>query len=240
MSSLSILFSEWHTAIVKEASATGKPRLLLSAGVYFSSNFFLSETPRTYPGDAIKHYVDFVNPMCYDYHGAWDTSVTGAQALLYDKSSNLSTSYGISSWIRNGVPAKKLVMGLPMYGRTWQLKDPNEHGIGAPAVGIGPGNDGLMIYSDIVDLIWQTMPVWCMMRRQYRHIHMRGRIGLGTMDPHRLPTRLSLPRLRVLVGISSGLLDLTRTGHSQEQSFTNSIYVVYEFVAASLAWDGKI
>ncbi|XP_059635884.1 class V chitinase CHIT5a-like [Cornus florida] len=151
MSNMAILFSEWRSAIDKEALASGSPRLLLSAAVYFASNFFLSNVPRTYPGDAIDKYADFVSPMCYDYHGAWDTSVTGAQALLYDKSSNLSTSYGISSWIKNGVAPEKLVMGLPMYGRTWKLKDPNEHGIGAPAVGAGPGFQGVMVYSDIVD-----------------------------------------------------------------------------------------
>ncbi|KAI8020455.1 Class V chitinase CHIT5 [Camellia lanceoleosa] len=62
--------------------------------------------------------------MCYDYHGSWDTSVTGAQALLFNKSGNVSTSYGILTWVENGVPPEKLVMGPPMYGRTWKLKDP--------------------------------------------------------------------------------------------------------------------
>ncbi|GMP35613.1 hypothetical protein CsSME_00007988 [Camellia sinensis var. sinensis] len=42
-------------------------------------------------------------------------------------------------------------MGLPMYGRTWKLKDPNQNGIGAPTNGTGPGYLGVMKYSDIVD-----------------------------------------------------------------------------------------
>ncbi|CAL5328059.1 unnamed protein product [Camellia sinensis] len=151
MTRFSMLFYEWRTATNKESLASGKPRLLLSAAVYFASNFFLAKIPRTYPGGAIKNFLDFVNPMCYDYHGSWDTSVTGAQALLFDKSSNVSTSYGISTWVENGVPPEKLVMGLPMYGRTWKLKDPNQNGIGAPANGTGPGYLGVMKYSDIVD-----------------------------------------------------------------------------------------
>lgn len=82
--------------------------------------------------------------MRYDYHGSWDTSVTGAHALLYNKASNVSTNYGILSWIEAGVPPEKLVMGLLPYGRTWELKDPNKHGIGDPAVGVGPTDDGVM------------------------------------------------------------------------------------------------
>ncbi|XP_028101939.1 class V chitinase CHIT5-like [Camellia sinensis] len=42
-------------------------------------------------------------------------------------------------------------MGLPMYGRTWKLKDPNQNGMGAPANGTGPGYLRVMKYSDIVD-----------------------------------------------------------------------------------------
>lgn len=151
MSNLSQLFSEWRAVIELDSLLSGKPRLLLSAAVYFAPKFFLAEVPRTYPVDAIQTYVDFVSPMCYDYHGSWETSVTGEHALLYDKASNISTSFGISSWIEIGVPPEKLVMGLPMYGRTWKLKDPNEHGIGAPAVGTGPGNLGILSYAQIVD-----------------------------------------------------------------------------------------
>ncbi|MFS7935288.1 putative chitinase [Helianthus anomalus] len=40
-------------------------------------------------------------------------------------------------------------MGLPLYGRTWKLKNPSVHGIGAPAVGLGPGNEGAMLYSEV-------------------------------------------------------------------------------------------
>lgn len=150
MTNLAILFKEWRAAVDQESLATGKPRILLSASVYFSSNFFLTDPPRTYPGTSIRKYVDSINPMCFDYHGSWNTTVTGEHALVYDTSSNVSTSYGISSWRKNGVPPLKLVMGIPMYGRTWQLKDSNDHGIGAPAIGTGPGG-GTMFYKDIAD-----------------------------------------------------------------------------------------
>ncbi|KAE8710473.1 acidic mammalian chitinase-like [Hibiscus syriacus] len=110
MSNLSILFKECRKAVESEAADSGKPPLLLSAAVFFASWFFI-DTPRAYPAEAIAKYRDFVNPMCFDYHGSWDTSVTGEHALLYDKTSNISTISGISSWIDAGVPPRKLVMG---------------------------------------------------------------------------------------------------------------------------------
>lgn len=145
---LSSLFKEWRQAIEAE-SYTGRPPLGLSAAVYYASS--ISSPPRSYPVAAINEFVDFVSAMCFDYYGKWTPSATGAQALLFDKKSNFSTNFGITSWIEAGVAPEKLVMGLPVYGRTWKLKDACQHGIGAPADGVGPGNEGVMIYSDILD-----------------------------------------------------------------------------------------
>ncbi|CAI9095311.1 OLC1v1031232C1 [Oldenlandia corymbosa var. corymbosa] len=150
MTNLASLFREWRRALEKESQVSGKPRLLISAAVYFAAELHLAQISYSYPSGSIEEYVDSINPMCFDYHGGWNTSVTGAHALLYDKSSNVSTSYGISSWKNNGVPSKKLIMGMPMYGRTWKLKNSRNHGIGAPAKGVGPGNGGIMQYKDIV------------------------------------------------------------------------------------------
>ncbi|KAL5774860.1 hypothetical protein ACOSP7_012417 [Xanthoceras sorbifolium] len=151
MSNLALLFKEWRQAIELESKSYGNPQLVLSAAVYFAPDFFLADVPILYPGVAIRSYVDFVNQRCFDYHGSWETSFTGEHALVYDNSSRLSTSYGVDSWAFHGVYVEKLVMGLPLYGRTWKLKDPKQNGIGAPAVGVGPGNNGIIMYKDIED-----------------------------------------------------------------------------------------
>ncbi|KAH7861894.1 hypothetical protein Vadar_032301 [Vaccinium darrowii] len=117
--------------------------------MYFSVEFFLGPVVRTFPVASISKNLDWVNAMCYDYHGSWDTSATGAPAALFDPKSNISTSYGLQSWINAGLPRSKLVMGLPLYGRTWKLKDPKLNGIGAPGVGLGPGDEGTMTYSQV-------------------------------------------------------------------------------------------
>lgn len=149
MANLGLLFRQWRKALNHEAGTSGNPRLLLTSAVYYASKFTTIGEHRSYPADAIKNYVDWVSPMCFNYHGSWE-NFTGMPAALYDPSGNLSNSYGIGSWIQVGVPPEKLVMGLPLYGRTWRLKDPTVHGIGAPALGVGPGA-GILTYSQIVD-----------------------------------------------------------------------------------------
>lgn len=148
MSNLALLYQQWQKAIIAEAKICGKPRLLLTSAVYYASKF-VSDEPRSYPADAIRKYVDWVSPMCFDFHGSWE-NFTGAHSALYDRNSNFSTSFGIGSWIQSGVPPEKIVLGLPLYGKTWNLRDPNVNGIGGPAVGVGPG-DGILSYNQIVE-----------------------------------------------------------------------------------------
>ncbi|XP_030546683.1 class V chitinase CHIT5b-like [Rhodamnia argentea] len=148
MDDLAHLLREWRLVITEEARATKQPPLLLTAAVYFASDFFLDPVYRMYPVADIRENLDWINAMCYDYHGAWDTSATGAQAAFFDPKSNLSSIHGLNSWLWAGMPRKQIVMGLPLYARTWELKDPNVTEIGAPAVKPGPGG-GLLTYSEV-------------------------------------------------------------------------------------------
>ncbi|KAF6137875.1 hypothetical protein GIB67_014004 [Kingdonia uniflora] len=151
MQDLGELFVEWRAALKKEATDTCRPPLLLTAAVYFASDFFLAEVHRAYHVPSIKKNLDWINVMCYDYRGSWDTSSTGAHAALFDPASLVSTSDGLKSWIEAGVPRKMLVMGLPLYGHTWQLESHHIHGVGAPAVGVGPGINAQMTFSEVMD-----------------------------------------------------------------------------------------
>jgi len=160
MENLGTLFAEWRHAIDLEATASGRPRILLTAAVYFAQYFFLRGEKRAYPATSIARNLDWVNVMCYDYHGSWDISATGAHAALYDPSSNISTSFGIGSWLHSGVTPDNIVMGMPLYGRSWILKSLEETGIGAPAVAAGPKQNlssetGVMFFSEIREFIRQ-------------------------------------------------------------------------------------
>ncbi|KAF5469596.1 hypothetical protein F2P56_013658 [Juglans regia] len=156
MNDFALLLKEWRQAIRKEARMIKTSPLLLTAAVYYSAEFLMYGSRRSYPAAAVRINLDWVNVMCYDYHGSWDTSATGAHAALFDPKTNLSSVYGIKSWLKAGVPGFKLVMGLPLYGKTWKLKDPNLHEVGSTAVGVGPGDEGVLTYAQVVEFNRRT------------------------------------------------------------------------------------
>ncbi|CAI0415296.1 unnamed protein product [Linum tenue] len=141
------LLKQCRQTLALEAAVMGKPRLLLTGAVYYSARMENSGPARTYPGPEMNKYMDWVNPMTYDYHGSWE-NFTGPNAALFDPNGKLSTEYGIGSWLEAGVSAQKLVMGLPLYGRTWVLEDPSDHGIGSKALAPGPG-EGVLGYDAV-------------------------------------------------------------------------------------------
>jgi chitinase len=74
--------------------------------------------------------------MTYDFHGAWD-SQTGFLANLY--ASDISVDSVMKYYLREGVPANKLVVGMPFYGRGWTGVLNQNHGLFQPATGAAPG-----------------------------------------------------------------------------------------------------
>ncbi|CAN0855082.1 Class V chitinase CHIT5 [Linum grandiflorum] len=147
MRNYAVLLRECRAAVNLESLLTGRAPLLLTSAVYYASKIENSGEIRVYPGRAMDRYLDWVNPMTYDYNGAW-TNITGPNAALFDNVGKLSTVYGIQSWMDAGVSSRKLVLGLPLYGRTWMLEDANVNGIGSKAVAAGPGG-GSLGYDDV-------------------------------------------------------------------------------------------
>ncbi|KAI3862959.1 hypothetical protein MKX03_005342 [Papaver bracteatum] len=153
---LSLLLAEWRTAVDMEAGEGTK--LLITMAVFFTPDLtFLDQNPRMYPGGDIQGYVDFINVMTYDYYSASTVSSpdkTRAFAAVVNPA-NLprSTSEGLASWLLQGVSPEKLIIGLPLYARTWRLKNSNDNGIGAPANGVGPGDGGILAYHQVVDFL---------------------------------------------------------------------------------------
>jgi chitinase len=84
--------------------------------------------------------LDHINLMGYDYAGAFgpSSSYTGHQANLFPnpnnpKSTLFSTDAAIKAYLDGGVPARKLVLGMPIYGRGFLGTD----GLGTSFNGIG-------------------------------------------------------------------------------------------------------
>lgn len=73
----------------------------------------------------IASYVDYINIMSYDMHGAWDKH-TDSQAPwdidpnspFYNQPSSFTIKSSIQAYRDFGVPASQLVLGMPAYGRS--------------------------------------------------------------------------------------------------------------------------
>ncbi|GAA5825749.1 hypothetical protein JCM11251_000358 [Rhodosporidiobolus azoricus] len=87
----------------------------------------------------MDQYLSFWNLMAYDYSGSWD-QIAQHQANIFGSSpSAMSTDRAIRMFTdpaRGGVPPHKLVLGIPLYGRSFL----NTDGPGAPFQGVGPGS----------------------------------------------------------------------------------------------------
>ncbi len=92
----------------------GKQYLLTiagGAGSWYLNNIELSN---------LQQYLDYANLMTYDIHGIWD-GYTDFNAPLHNNSDTSpqykwSVEASVNAWLNAGIPANKLVVGIPFYG----------------------------------------------------------------------------------------------------------------------------
>lgn len=104
----------------------------------------------SYDIPSLQMYNDYLLLMAFDYHGPWEP-FAGHVAPLYGSSKDvahgdvghvLNVNYSVSYYINggpipggSGVDPAKLVVGVPLYGKGFNLSDPTQHDLYAPVTG---------------------------------------------------------------------------------------------------------
>ena len=110
-----------------------------------------------FDGPALGQIADFITVPTYDFHGSWER-VTGHTAPLQGSGESDSVEASMNYWIRQGIPAAKLLVGIPFYGQSFTLASPavnrDQAAIGVQARGAGlPGpftqQAGMLAYFEI-------------------------------------------------------------------------------------------
>lgn len=122
-----LLLKKIRETLDAQSAKDGKTYLLTiaaGAGSSYAANTELN---------LIHQYVDYIQLMTYDIHGSWE-SMTGMNAPLYrDPESRFTWEWSVQDtinlYINKGVPANKLIMGIPFYGRAYNQVTNSNNGL---------------------------------------------------------------------------------------------------------------
>lgn len=156
-----------------EAFHNATPSILVS---YTAPPFVPFGLPRSYIEDPNSYYkwisqcaqhLDRINLMGYDYHGPFDDpKLTGANSPLNRDTNPSSTHYiarSVEFYLSNGVPASKIVLGLPVFGHSYagvnglttESNGPGKVFSSAGAPGPSTRAPGTLAYYEIADMMAQ-------------------------------------------------------------------------------------
>jgi chitinase len=152
------LIEATREALDARGLADGKTYLLTVAAPAGPSNIAVWNLPR------LAAALDWINIMTYDYHGGWD-SITGHLAPLYanpaDPAADKATwnaAWAVQAYLDGGVPAAKLHLGIPFYGRSWEAVPATNNGLfqsgqAGPGLGVaGNWENGVLDYWKVLEI----------------------------------------------------------------------------------------
>jgi chitinase len=112
----------------QQAKTHRKLYLTIAAG---SSQDYLNHTEMS----KAQAFLDTVNLMAYDYVEPGSEPLTGNHAPLFTNPAdprNFSTDASVRAFISAGVPAEKILLGVPFYGHVWGEVPDKNHGMMQP------------------------------------------------------------------------------------------------------------
>jgi chitinase len=136
------LLKELRKRFDREEKRLGRP--LVTSIATGASTDFLEHTEMA----KVQRYVDTINLMSYDYYvPVWDKT-TGHHSPLFTNPADpkkISADRTVHEYESAGVPASKIVLGVPFYGKSWAKVPAINHGLfqigtEAPATYLPYGN----------------------------------------------------------------------------------------------------
>jgi chitinase len=138
-----LLLAEFRRQLNQLTAQTGRQYYLtIAAGAG------ADKIDNTEPGQYSQH-LDWINLMSYDFHGGFEPQgPTNFQSNLYMDPNNpatgvvktYATETAVNKFLAAGVPANKLVIGIPFYGRGWTgVPSGGTNGLYQPATGPARG-----------------------------------------------------------------------------------------------------
>ncbi len=121
-----LLIEELRERLDQESKKTAKKLYLTIAAGAFDE--FLAHTEM----NQVARYLDTVNLMTYDSYEAGSDAITGNHAPLYADPADpkkSSADSAVQSFEQAGVPAAKILLGVPFYGRMWGGVADRRHGL---------------------------------------------------------------------------------------------------------------
>jgi len=137
-----LLMAEFRAQLNAQGAIDGK-RYALTAAIGAGPDKIAQTEPGQY-----GQYMDWVNVMTYDFHGAWEAKTNFHSALYHDPadpSTGVVAQYNshdaILALVAAGMPRNKILLGLPFYGRGWKgvAAGPTGNGLYQAANGGAPG-----------------------------------------------------------------------------------------------------
>ncbi|MDN5205358.1 glycoside hydrolase family 18 protein [Fulvivirgaceae bacterium BMA10] len=103
-----------------------------------------------------QKYLDFINIMTYDFHGAWAPNTGHHANLFYSEHDQngykRSVSAAVDEHMAAGIPKEKLVLGLPFYGRYWTgVENEGTNGLYQTSTGEGGGYSYNKLERELID-----------------------------------------------------------------------------------------
>lgn len=149
-----LLLQELRSRLDARGASDGRSYLLTIAAPAGPS------TIANMPASDMHAHLDWINLMTYDFHGGW-SPMTNFHAPLAASSTDpspdpatrdhLNVQSAVQAYRNAGVPADKLVVGVPFYGRGWASVAPQGNGLYQSFSGLPQGTweAGVFDYHDL-------------------------------------------------------------------------------------------